>query len=122
MAAKQGWIVRLADTAEADFQDILRWTTSQFGLRQARVYTQTLTRALTALADGPNIVGAKPRDDIARGLFSLHVARHGRKGRHFVIFQVDRSKGSNVIAVLRILHDAMDLQQHLPPPGERPDP
>ncbi len=58
--------------------------------------------------------GAKPRDDIAKGLLTLHVARRGRKGRHFVMFRVASERGSKVIEVLRLLHDAMDLPRHLP--------
>jgi toxin ParE1/3/4 len=59
------------------------------------------------------VPGAKPRDDIAPGLRSLHVARSGRKGRHIIIFRARGSDKTAVIEVLRILHDAMDLPRHL---------
>ena len=45
---------------------------------------------------------------------TLHVARKGRKGRHFVVFRVARDPDHDVIEVLRLLHDSMDLQRHLP--------
>jgi toxin ParE1/3/4 len=63
------------------------------------------------LHDGPEILGAKVRDDISPGIRTIHVARQGRKGRHFVAFSV--SEG-NIINVLRLLHDSMDLAKHLP--------
>jgi toxin ParE1/3/4 len=111
--------VRLSAAAEADFQRILRWTREHFGEAQApRVYAATLSAALEALAAGPTVMGAKPRSDIAKGLFTLHVARHGRKGRHFVMFRVGHDQGREVIEVLRLLHDAMDLPRHLPPMGD----
>ena len=44
-------------------------------------------------------------------MLTLHVARQGRKGRHFVAFSV--SEG-HIINVLRLLHDSMDLAKHLP--------
>jgi toxin ParE1/3/4 len=106
--------VRLTAAAEADFEKILRWTVDQFGEAQARIYAETISAALKDLAAGPTIVGARERDDILRGIFTLHVARNGRKGRHFVMFRVRRGPDREVIEVLRLLHDAMDLQRHLP--------
>jgi toxin ParE1/3/4 len=106
------WTVRLTASAEADFEQITRWTIDQFGDRQALAYVETISLALDALTAGPDTVGAKPRDEIIKGLFSLHVAREGRKGRHFVMFRVVQSDPHNVVEVLRLLHDSMDLQRH----------
>jgi toxin ParE1/3/4 len=108
------WHVRLGATAQEDYQDILKWTVDQFGLDQARTYADTLTVALEDLCAGPDILGVKARDEIGPNLYTLHVARKGRKGRHFVMFQVGPKSKENVIDVLRILHDSMDLQRHLP--------
>ena len=63
-------------------------------------------------------MGAKKRNDILKGIFTLHVARKGRKGRHFIMFRLGRTSEQDVIEVLRLLHDAMDLQRHLPPVDE----
>lgn len=109
------WQVRLADAAEEDFREIVRWTLQQFGETQARTYAQTLSAALISLSEGPAVRGARPREDIARGLFTLHVARKGLRGRHFILFRLGRGKNLQIIEVLRILHDAMDLARHLPP-------
>ena len=117
-ARTRPWPVRLTAAAEADFQDIVRWTLGQFGEAQSRIYAETLSAALEALTAGPTVPGVKARDDIANGLFTLHVARHGRKGRHFVIFRVGHDQGREVIDVLRLLHDAMDLPRHVPPVDE----
>lgn len=112
------WVVRLAAVAERDFQQIVLWTAQQFGAAQARVYAATLSSALEALSAGPAVIGAQARDDIARGLYTLHVARQGRKGRHFVKFRASRDHRLQIIEVLRLLHDAMDLPRHLPPSDE----
>ncbi len=112
------WPVRLTAAAEADFHNILRWTVERFGEAQARVYATTLTDALEALIAGPTVAGAKARDEIAKGLFTLHVARQGRKGRHFAMFRIGRDGGRRVIEVLRLLHDAMDLARQVPSGGE----
>jgi toxin ParE1/3/4 len=105
------WHVRLAEQAERDLLDITLWTAENFGRSQAEFYAETVTLALEALHDGPEILGAKARDDdIGLGIRTLHVAREGRKGRHFVVFKV--SNGQN-IDVLRLLHDSMDLARHV---------
>ena len=105
------WRVRLGAAAELDFANILKWTSENFGARQSRVYRDTLVQALTALADGPDVAGSKPRGDILPGLRTLHVARHGRRGRHFLMY---RAASKRTVEVVRILHDGMDLQRHIP--------
>ena len=105
------WHIHLADQAEQDLLDVIRWTNENFGTRQAEQYAETIALAIEALHDGPEILGAKLRNDIAEGIHTLHVARQGRKGRHFVAFSV--SEG-HIINVLRLLHDCMDLAMHLP--------
>jgi toxin ParE1/3/4 len=112
------WTVRLTAAAASDFQRILEWTAEQFGERQAFVYAETLAMALEALAEGPSVIGAKPRDEIIKGLFSLHVARRGRKGRHFIMFRV--APRDHAIDVLRLLHDSMDLPRHFSGTDEEP--
>jgi toxin ParE1/3/4 len=109
--APSKWRVRLSASAELDFANILKWTTENFGARQSRIYRDTLVQAIGDLASGPDVAGSKVRDDIMPGLRMLHVARHGRRGRHFLLYRVGRG---SVIEISRILHDGMDLQRHLP--------
>ena len=106
------WTVRLTAAAEKDFEGIVVWTIEQFGEAQALVYAETLSLALAALTEGPAFADVKRRDNIITGLCSLHVARQGRKGRHFILFRVAK-RGGSVIEILRLLHDSMDLPRHL---------
>ncbi|MEG3146268.1 type II toxin-antitoxin system RelE/ParE family toxin [Sphingomonas sp. RT2P30] len=103
------WQVRLTAAAERDYQSILSWTAEQFGEAQARNYAAILTAAILALSDGPDVLTAKPRDDIAPGLRILHAARFGRRARHMLLYRVG---SDTAIDVLRILHDAMDVERH----------
>ena len=105
------WQVRLSAAAERDFQSILTWTAEQFGAVQAYSYADILTAAILALDGGPDILGATRRDEIAPGLRVLHAARHGRRARHLLLY---RAGPDAVIDVLRILHDAMDIERHIP--------
>ena len=110
---KTVWKIRLAASAEQDFREIVRWTAIHFGKGQARTYARTLSSALTALTQGPDIIGTQQREDIGPGIHTLHVARKGRKGRHFVVFRVGAPCSANFIDVLRLLHDSMDLPHQL---------
>jgi len=109
------WPVRLTASAEADIEGILRWSTDQCGDAQAHTYAEALSSALQALATGgPAAIGVRPHEDIGSGLFTLHVAREGRTGRHFVLFRLVRADEVDVIDVLRLVHDAMDPPRDLP--------
>lgn len=107
---RRNWTVRLPDAAEADYDEILRWTTQRFGVAQAAIYGDLLAGALVRLVRGPAIAGARQRDEIGLGLRSLHV---GRRGQHIILFRAG-TEAERVIDVLRILHDAMDLARHVP--------
>ena len=109
------WRIRLGATAEQDFAGILNYTKDTFGLHQAEIYKTTLIEALALLENGPDVLGSAARNEILEGLRTLHVARHGRRGRHFIMY---RAAAGDVIEVVRILHDAMDLARHIPPETE----
>jgi len=106
------WTVRITESAETAYRNILAWTLREFGDLQARIYADTLSAALVALTGGPTTVGARQRSEIGAGLFTLHVARSGRKGRHFVLFRVRLDEQRPQVEVLRLLHDAMDPALH----------
>jgi toxin ParE1/3/4 len=106
------WRIRFGIEAENDLAGILKYTKDTFGRRQVDIYRVTVLEALAALDAGPDVPGSVPRNEIRPGLRTLHVARHGRRGRHFIMY---RAADDHVIEVVRILHDAMDLARHLPP-------
>lgn len=112
--AQDYWRIRLASAAETDFDQILQWTAERFGKDQAHVYTRTLLAALDALKEGPTLSGVKTREELSKGILTLHAARLGRKARHLIVFRAVSGRAvsgrdGNVIQVLRILHDAMDM-------------
>ena len=111
MPLRRRWRVRLSEAADRDFAAILQWTLVEFGRRQASVYRRTLIAALTDLSNDPYLPDSHPRDEIHVGLRSLHVARKGRRGRHFVLYRI---VDDVTIDIVRILHDAMDLGRHVP--------
>ena len=113
--AQQKWHVRLGAVAELDFANIISWTAENFGARQARIYRNTLVQAIGELANDPRVAGSKARDDIMPGLRTLHVARRGRRGRHLLLYRI---RDGHIVEIGRILHDQMELELHLPFPGD----
>lgn len=107
------WIVRLSAAAAADFQDIIDWTEEHFGPTQSNIYEQSLKDVLTALEGGTDSAGAKLRGDIGRNIYTLHMARRGRRGRHVIVLRAAKMDGRPIVDVVRILHDAMDLRRHV---------
>ena len=107
---RHAWDVRLSFAAEADLENIVFWTADQFGEKQARAYESVLKSALSSLREGPTVAGARPRPEIARGLYSIHAATGSRRARHFIFFHV---VNDSRIEVVRVLHDGMDFKRHL---------
>ena len=81
------------------------------GARQSRAYRDVLVQTIGELVNDPDVAGSKARDEIMPGLRTLYVARHGRRGRHFLMYRV---VAKSTIEIVRILHDRMDLQRHIP--------
>jgi toxin ParE1/3/4 len=89
-------------------------------VRQAREYAKVITATLTELAANPFLIGSTERRDIGTNLWSGHIARDGRKGRHFVIYRIPKSKNQKIVDVLRVLHDSMDIVQPRGPSEKMP--
>ncbi|HEY1794588.1 MAG TPA: type II toxin-antitoxin system RelE/ParE family toxin [Stellaceae bacterium] len=108
------WAVELSDEAAGDFRGIIRWTRRRFGSDQATEYGRVIKAALFELRAGPGILGIRDLGEVGPGYLSLHIARHGRRGRHFLLFRF-RETDRRVVGVARILHESMDLAWHVPP-------
>jgi len=112
---------RLSGAAEADVIAILGWTAEQFG-EAARVrYQGLIAAAIRDVASQPDRRGSIERPEFGKGVRSWHLrwsrehvsAEAGlvRRPRHFLIYRLEPS----LLVVGRVLHDAMELAQHLDP-------
>ncbi|MEW5886414.1 MAG: type II toxin-antitoxin system RelE/ParE family toxin [Pseudomonadota bacterium] len=106
-----GWTVRLADRADQDIEEALAWTLEHFGPLQLEIYADIINAALEALNAGPHLPDVRKCPELGDGIATLHVARHGGKGRHLLVFFVDEAACE--VEILRVLHDSMDLARHL---------
>ena len=95
---------QLSAAANADIEEIARYTAAKFGERQARKYTGEIRRAVQIAADFRFL--ARPHTTEAGASYQRY-----NIGRH-AIFYRETEQG---IYVLRILHGAMDFDRHLDP-------
>jgi toxin ParE1/3/4 len=112
---------RLAQAAQTDIVDILTWTHTGFGEAARRRYEALLVTAFRDIAENPERLGSQARPELGEGVRSWHLRSsrdHARtdegavrRPRHFIIYRTD---GTTTITIGRILHDAMELERHLP--------
>jgi toxin ParE1/3/4 len=105
------WKIVLGREAENDLSRIAAWTIENFGPREAENYVDAILDTVDELASDPQSPRSKARAEIDADLRTLHMARSGRRGRHFVLYKVE---GGAVVLILRILHDSMELSRHVP--------
>jgi len=111
---------RISAAARTDIVDILRLSQTQFGDQARQRYQALILAALHDIAGVPTRIGSHDCDEIAPGLRSYHLiySRQQAKNlqgtvknpRHIVFYRV---ANDDVIEVIRLLHDAMDVQLHL---------
>jgi toxin ParE1/3/4 len=98
----------------------LIWSQERFGERAAERYRNLLKQAIRDIATDPARPGSQNRSNLARGVRTYHLffsrdrARSDLgvvgKPRHFLVYR----RREDAIDVLRVLHDARDLERHLP--------
>ena len=84
-------------------------------------YEALIETALRDIAADPHRIGVKTRNELGRALLTYHLfssrnaARTNlgivRRPRHILVFRV---AAPDFVDIGRVLHDAMDLKEHLP--------
>jgi toxin ParE1/3/4 len=114
--------VILSAVAQQDIRAILAWTQSEFGGNARLRYEALIIQAIRDIVTDPDRPGSLRRPELAAGARTYHL-RYSRdhvahrqervhRPRHLLVFRVS----SNLeLHLARVLHDSMDLAQHLPP-------
>ena len=92
---------RLTKKAKSDLRSIGRYTEKTWGREQRTRYLAQLDGSFHALANNPE--QGRSCDEIRQGYRKYQV------GRHLVFYRPEDSG----IAIIRILHERMDLDAHL---------
>jgi toxin ParE1/3/4 len=102
--------VSLSAAAQTDLDNIAAWTTEHFGPSQAENYIEAILDTIAELTVLKSPSRSIARDEIAKGMMTLHMRQRGRRGRHFLLY----SEISDEVKIHRVLHDSMELSRHLP--------
>ncbi len=112
---------RISERAERDIESILAWTHEHFGEHARLRYEALLAKSIVDIAADPARPGSLTRAEIAPDARTYHLrhsrdrvpARVGRvrRPRHFLLY---REAEDGCIEIARVLHDAMELERHLP--------
>lgn len=94
--------VALSPRAQSDLDGIWDYTTARWGADQAEIYVRQLWRDITALAARPSLGRACPEAGTGYHRFP--------SGSHLVFYRLAAAG----IDVVRILHQRMDYEQHIP--------
>jgi toxin ParE1/3/4 len=92
----------LSPAARADLEQIWDYTRDRWGVDQAETYAHEIQRAIERVVDNPEI--GRACDEVRPGY-----RKHG-VGSHTLYYRILRV---DVIDVVRILHQRMDIDQHL---------
>lgn len=114
-------IYRLSSAAQEDIVELLTYTEANFGEIIMLRYERLLIAALLNIAADPERRGSAARPELGKHVRSYHL-RHSRehartdagiirRPRHLVLY---RFAQPDLIGIGRILHDAMELERHLP--------
>jgi toxin ParE1/3/4 len=112
---------RLAEAAEADIVDLLAYTEREFGSSARRRYEALVGQAIRDVAADPLRPGCVARPELGAGICSYHLRNSRERARtsgglvgnprHLLLYRPIRP---GLIGIGRVLHDAMELERHLP--------
>jgi toxin ParE1/3/4 len=113
--------VIIAPKARSDIVSILAWTQETFGAQTLKRYAQLIETAIAEIAADPERAGSVQRTEVAENCRTYHLF-HSRKQagtrgnrirrpRHVLLYRVPTA---GIVEIGRVLHDSMDLEQHLP--------
>lgn len=110
---------RLSNVAQHDVVEILAWTHRNFGDAARLRYGALLVAAMRDISAAPDRAGSIARPELGAGVRSWHLRLSRERARtetgivqrprHFLIYRME----TRLLVVGRVLHDAMELEQHL---------
>jgi len=112
--------LRVGGAARRDIAAILKWSLEKFGEAASLRYEVLILQALVDIEADPERPGSKERPELMVGgarTYHLSFSRKRISGpgveepRHLLVY---RRRDGGMVEVARVLHDARDLQRHLP--------
>jgi toxin ParE1/3/4 len=114
--------IRLSRAAKADLVQILITSEDRWGTAARRRYQTVIAAAMRRVADDPEGLATRVREDLAAGIRSFHlrharIANHGSRVRQPAHVLYYRRVAPDLIEIVRVLHERMEPRRHLPTSG-----
>lgn len=108
---------RLSGPAQRDLANILATSESRWGSEGRRLYAALLIAAMRKAAADPEVPATRPRPELRAKIRCLHL-RHALAGQttkvrrpvHVIYY---RTAQTNLIEIVRVLHERMDPGRHM---------
>ena len=92
----------LSPRAQADLDEIWEYMADRWGLDQAETYTRQLAKDVQTVADSPSL--GRECHEVRAGY------RQYPSGSHVLFYRL----ADNGIDIVRVLHERMDYERHIP--------
>jgi toxin ParE1/3/4 len=113
--------LELTFLAQGDIAELLDASVETFGPIARSRYEALIAAAFADVCDDPGRAGSVERPELGEGTRTYHL-RHSRnrartdqgavaEPRHLLVYELPDDRR---VLVLRVLHEAMDLEQHVP--------
>ena len=93
----------LSKSADADLENIYKYTFETWGIEQFHIYRKQINDALEKISKEPELINSKAREDLAPGCRLYHVQHH------YIVYRL----GKKYIEVGRILHERMNVEKQV---------
>jgi toxin ParE1/3/4 len=122
-------VLHLADHADEDIVSILALSLDKFGAAACRRYEALLVTAFKSVCADPGRLGSVARPEFGPAIRTYHLrfSRDEARTQEGIVHQprhllVYRAVGEWAIEIVRVLHDSMELERHLPQLGKGEEP
>ncbi len=98
----------------------MRWSEHEFGAAAAARYDVLMSQGIRDISEVFERPGCRQRPELGDDMLTLHLSNSRdrarselgvvRRPRHFLVFR----RTDNGVELLRVIHDARDIQQHVP--------
>jgi toxin ParE1/3/4 len=118
---KSPYTLEVTQAAADDITDVLDYSAGQFGDIARRRYEALITTGLKDVQADPRRPTSVDRPELDQGVRIYHLrhcrrraaAQHGEVSspRHLLVYEMP---SADVVRIIRVLHDAMELERHIP--------
>ncbi|WP_083900733.1 type II toxin-antitoxin system RelE/ParE family toxin [Azospirillum sp. B4] len=120
---------RIAPLARADIRAILTHSNQAFGSFARQRYEALIVQAIRDIAAAPHRFGSVERPELRGWTYHLRYSRERARvageavhnPRHLLLYRLEpNGVGPSFVGIVRVLHDAMELEQHIPSDDDTP--